>query len=162
MTEPGATPDSRGAARHTLTLAAYVRRRNGVPLGASGSLPNMLRRSLGAGSFAGFWRFWNPIWGYYLGRYVNAPLARVLPAPAALVATFAVSGALHDLAISIAKLGVFCFFTPWFVLLGSLVVITEALRIRWGSAPWMLRALANLVCVAGPALALAQAGFPLR
>jgi hypothetical protein len=32
-----------------LTLAQYVRRRTGVPLGASGSLRNMLHRSLGAG-----------------------------------------------------------------------------------------------------------------
>ena len=38
--------------RKTLTLAQYVRNRNGVPLGASGSLGNMLKRSLGAGSFA--------------------------------------------------------------------------------------------------------------
>lgn len=34
-----------------LTLSAYVKRRNGVPLGASGSLQNMLVRSLGAGTF---------------------------------------------------------------------------------------------------------------
>lgn len=33
--------------RRRLTLAQYVRRRNGVHVGASGSLRNMLRRSLG-------------------------------------------------------------------------------------------------------------------
>ena len=47
----------------TLTLEAYVKHRNGVPLGASGSLENMLVRSLGAGTFAKFWQYWNPIWG---------------------------------------------------------------------------------------------------
>jgi len=60
--------------KRKLTLAQYVRRRNGVPLGASGSLRNMFYRSLGAGSIAGFWRYWNPVFGYYLGRYIYAPL----------------------------------------------------------------------------------------
>lgn len=50
-------------ANRTTTLSEYVERRNGVPLGARGSLANMLRRSLGARSFAGFWRYWSPIWG---------------------------------------------------------------------------------------------------
>ena len=149
-----------GASGRTLTLRAYVRRRNGVPLGAPGSLSNMLRRSLGAGTFAGFWRFWNPIWGYGLGRFVNAPLARVLPASIALVVTFVVSGLLHDVAISLVKLRVFCFFTPWFALLGLLVVATEALRFDWSRGPWLVRAAANLCCVALPAFATATFGFP--
>lgn len=44
------------ARKRELTLALYIRRRNGVPTGARGGLRNMLHRSLGARSFAGFWR----------------------------------------------------------------------------------------------------------
>lgn len=64
--------------RQHYTLAQYVALRNGVPLGDGRSLRNMLQRSFGAASFAGFWQQWNPIWGYGLGRYVYAPLRRVL------------------------------------------------------------------------------------
>jgi hypothetical protein len=56
-----------------LTLSQYVHRRNGVPLGDAKSLPNMLHRSFGAASFAAFWQYWNPIWGYGLGKYVYTP-----------------------------------------------------------------------------------------
>ncbi len=51
-------------------LVQYVYRRNGVPLGDSNSLRNMFIRSFGAGSFARFWQYWNPIFGYGLGKYV--------------------------------------------------------------------------------------------
>ena len=53
-----------------MTLNQYIERRNGVPLGASGALRNMLRRSFGAGTLAGFWQYWNPIFGYYLAHSV--------------------------------------------------------------------------------------------
>ena len=53
-----------------LVLSDYIKKRNGVPLGASNSLRNMLYRSLGAGKFSVFWRYWNPIWSYYLGKYI--------------------------------------------------------------------------------------------
>ena len=66
--------------RKQMSLTEYVQYRNGVPLGASGSLQNMLVRSLGAGTFAKFWQNWNPIWGYALGRYIYKPLNQFLPA----------------------------------------------------------------------------------
>jgi len=34
---------------NTISLSAYVKKRNGVALGASGSMRHMLKRSLGAG-----------------------------------------------------------------------------------------------------------------
>ncbi len=37
--------------RSTLSLSQYVKKRNGVPLGASHSIRNMLSRSFGAKSF---------------------------------------------------------------------------------------------------------------
>ena len=108
-----------------LTLSSYVKRRNGVPLGAAGALGNMFKRSLGAASFDKFWQYWNPVWGYYLGRYVFYPLSLRLPQALALLLTFTVSGMLHDLAVILLKWQFVCFFTPWFTLMGIVVVVSK-------------------------------------
>ncbi len=131
----------------TLTLAQYVRRRNGVPLGATGSLRGMLQRSLGASSFAGFWHYWNPIWGYYLARLVYRPVRRYFPASLATVVTFSVSGALHDLAIFIAGGSYSLLFTSWFTLMSLWLLISQSLRLDYGHLSWPLRALSNLLPV---------------
>jgi len=126
-----------------LTLAVYVRRRNGTPLGSSGSLRNMFYRALGAGTFGGFWRYWNPVWGYYLGRYIYAPLKQWLPSWTALLITFSASGILHD-ALASAVLGRTVFIiTPWFFLMGVVVVIGQALRINYSQFVWAARAAIN-------------------
>jgi hypothetical protein len=132
-----------------LTLSEYVGRRNGVPLGARGVLTAMLRRSFGADSFAGFWRYWNPIWGYYLGRYVHAPLRRVLPKWLALVGTFAVSGAIHDLAIWGVAGSPTLLLTSWFTLLGLVVVLTSKWGIRYPLDARMARAVVNGAILVG-------------
>lgn len=130
-----------------MTLAQYIRRRNGVPAGSSGSLRNMLHRSLGAGSFAGFWQYWNPVWGYGLARYVYAPLRRVLPLTAALLVTFVVCGALHDLAIMVVRGSATLLFTPWFFLLGVGVVSGRAVGMDFSGRPWLIRACVNLTYI---------------
>jgi len=143
--------------RRRLTLAQYIRRRNGVPLGSSGSLQNMFHRSLGAGSFAGFWQYWNPIWGYGLSRYVYSPLKRVLPSTASLIMTFVVCGALHDLVIMAVRGSVTFLFTPWFFLLGVGVVFGHVVGMDFSSRPWLVRACVNLTyvgaCLAGALIA---------
>ncbi len=136
-----------GRSRRRLTLALYIRRRNGVPVGSRGSLRNMLRRSLGAATLADFWRYWNPVFGYYLGTYIFSPLRRVLPRALALVLTFVACGVLHD-AVTIAIRGSVTFlFTPWFFLMGLGVVVGQ--RIGWdlSDRPWALRAGVNLTYV---------------
>jgi len=45
-----------------MTLSKYVLKRNGVPLGAKGSLLKNLENSFGAESNVLFWKYWNPIW----------------------------------------------------------------------------------------------------
>lgn len=135
--------------RHNLTLGEYVRRRNGVPLGASGALQNMLQRSLGAGTFAQFWQYWNPIWGYYLGRYIYAPTRRLLPDALALILTFAVSGALHDLAGTLVRRELVFVLTPWFVLMSLLVVLGQALNLNYTKQPFGVRVVINLVQIIG-------------
>lgn len=141
-------------------LSEYVERRNGVALGARGSLAQMLHRSLGADTFSGFWHHWNPIWGYYLGRFVNAPLRRVMPAAAAVVATFIVSGAIHDAAIFAVTGSPTALFVPSFAVLGLMVVLSKRFGIRYGFQAWRVRAVINVALVVGP-LALVMAGKQL-
>jgi hypothetical protein len=128
----------------TLTLAQYVLLRNGVPLGHGQSLRNMLQRSLGAASFAAFWQYWNPIWGYGLGKYVYAPLRRVLPAVAAFLLTFIISGGIHDLVTMAISRYVAFFFTPWFFLLAVGAVIGRVIGMDLADRPWGVRAGINL------------------
>jgi len=146
-----------------LTLAEYVRRRNGVPLGDSHSLRNMLIRSFGAGSFGQFWQYWNPIFGYGLGKYVYSPLQRFLPPPMALVMTFIVSGGIHDLVIMAIRRSTAFLFIRWFFLLGVGVVIGSGLNIDYSERPWLVRPAINLsymlVCLAITLLARQQFGI---
>jgi D-alanyl-lipoteichoic acid acyltransferase DltB (MBOAT superfamily) len=132
----------------TLTLGQYIRRRNGLPAGARGSLRNMLHRSLGAPTFAGFWQYWNPVFGYALGRYVFMPAKRIIPAPVALLATFVIRGAIHDLVTMAARGGPAVLFTPWFFFMGCGVLLGRALGLDFASRPWLVRAAANLAYVA--------------
>jgi len=132
----------------TITLSEYVKKRNGVALGASGSMTNMLKRSLGASSFYLFWQYWNPIWGYYLSCKVMKPLSQLLPIWLAIIMTFAVSGALHDLAITVVKWKLTFFFTPWFTLMSFIVLATKNLGISYREYHWLIRASINISLVA--------------
>jgi hypothetical protein len=134
--------------RKKISLFEYVKKRNGVPLGASGSLINMLKRSLGAGSFYLFWQYWNPIWGYYLSGKVMKPLSQFLPIWLAIIITFAVSGGLHDLAVTLIKWELTFFLTPWFVLMGALVSVTKQMSISYHKYYWAIRASINSVFIA--------------
>jgi len=133
--------------KRKLTLSQYVKRRNGVPLGGSGSLSNMLQRSLGSGSFSGFWQYWNPIWGYYLSRYIFSPLNTRLPTTVAVMLTFITSGLLHDFAASLIKMKLIFVTTPWFVLMGFTVVMSERLNISYSHFSWFYRAVINVFII---------------
>ena len=132
----------------TLSLTQYVKKRNGVPMGARHSMRNMLLRSFGAKSFPVFWHYWNPIWSYYLSRNVMRPLAAFLPITFATLITFLVSGALHDLAVSIVKWKTVVFFTPWFGLMGLIVIASKKAGIAYGRFSWPMRALINTAFIA--------------
>lgn len=135
--------------RRTLTLGDYVLRRTGVPLGAPGSLQNMLRRSLGARSFARFWQYWNPIFGYGLGRYVFVPLKRALPASLALLLTFLVNGIIHDLVTVLVRGSSALLFTTWFLLLGVGVLVGQWGKMDLSRHAWAVRAAVNLIYLLG-------------
>ena len=133
--------------RRTISLSEYVKKRNGVALGASGSMGNMLKRSLGANSFYLFWQYWNPIWGYYLSCKIMKPLSRLFPIWLAIIITFTISGALHDLAVTIVKWRFTFFFTPWFTLMGFIVLATKRFRISYKEYHWVIRASINTALV---------------
>jgi hypothetical protein len=107
----------------------------------------MLHRSLGAGSFARFWLYWNPIWGYALGRYIHAPLRRFLPSALALVLTFVVSGAIHDLVATIVRGEPYVLFTLWFLLMSIAVLVGQYFSIVYAAYPFIIRAAINLSIV---------------
>lgn len=140
---------SREHPAEAMTLGEYVHRRNGTPLGAPGSPRAMLSRSLGARSFAAFWQHWNPIWGYGLGRYVYAPVRRRAPAAVAVVATFVVSGILHDAAATVVRRSFTFVVTPWFLLLGISVLVARATRMDLSRRSWWSRATVNVAHLLG-------------
>jgi len=104
----------------------------------------MFQRSLGARSFAVFWQHWNPIFGYVLGRYLFAPLKRALHPAIALVITFVLCGAFHDLVTTLVRGSLACLFTPWFFFMSLGVLAGRLARMDLGHFPWGVRATANL------------------
>jgi D-alanyl-lipoteichoic acid acyltransferase DltB (MBOAT superfamily) len=130
-----------------LSLSQYIIYRNGVPAGARGSMRNMLHRSFGAPTFAGFWRHWNPIFGYALGRYIYSPLRRAVPPALALVTTFVFCGAIHDLVTMVVRGSPALLFTPWFFFLGTGVLLGRAVGLDSSGWPWVARATVNLTYI---------------
>ncbi|MDE3270514.1 acyltransferase [Pseudoalteromonas sp. G4] len=124
-----------------LSLRQYVKRRNGVPLGASSSLTNMLKNALGAKNFSQFWLYWNPIWGYYLATKIQKPLTHFLPHTLALILTFSISGLLHDLAVSLIKKDTFFVCTPWFFVMSLAVIVSSKLKVDVSKYPFFIRAI---------------------
>ena len=132
---------ARGARRPG--LAAYVERHLGR--GSSTMLRNWLLRSFGAGTFGGFWRYWNPVYGYVLSYYAYRPLRAVLPRPLAVWLTFVACGfLLHDLVgWLLARQARAPEMTVLFALFGAAVVMSEALRLDLSTRPLPMRVLAN-------------------
>jgi hypothetical protein len=135
-----------------LNLSDYILKRNGVPIGHNRSLWNNLNRSLGASTNADFWRHWNPIWGYYLGKGVYVPLQRWVPKSVSLLVAFAISGALHDLAIGLVK-NWQCFFTIWFILMGIFLLLSKKLQISYSEFPFYTRMGINILSLSACFLA---------
>ena len=130
-----------------MNLSDYIKKRNGVPLGASNSLRNMLYRSLGAGKFSIFWRYWNPIWSYYLGKYIFKPLKMFLPPALSLILTFVVCGFIHDVAIMLFKWNFQLLLTPWFLIMGLCVVISDFIKLDYSKHAWIIRACINVLII---------------
>lgn len=131
------------------TYTEYERRRLGNPETRWAGIAHTFRRSFGASSFAKFWRYWNPLFSYYLYYRCYKPLAHFLPRSLAVIVTFAVSGAIHDLFASLVTADLFVLFVPVFAVFGLLVVVEEGLGSSFAGTPFWLRAAIHSVVIAG-------------
>jgi hypothetical protein len=130
-----------------LNLSDYIKKRNDVSLGDTNSLRNMMIRSLGAGKFSRFWIYWNPIWSYYLGKYIFKPLKFIFPTTLSLILTFTFCGFLHDLAIMLLRWNFELLLTPWFLLMGFCVVLGDYAKIDYSKFTWIIRASINILII---------------
>ena len=113
-------------------------------MGESGSLSRMLVRSLGAGSFVEFWQYWNPIGGFYLSTYVFKPLKKRIRPASAFLLTFAVSGAIHDIAAMLINRKYHLLFTVWFSVLGAQALHAKTMAFRYQKLNVVPRIVINL------------------
>jgi alginate O-acetyltransferase complex protein AlgI len=113
-----------------LTLLAAAWRLLGVPA------DELHRRPTAARSLTEFWgRRWNLPFAALTARVVYRPLRRRVGAPAALFAAFALSGVLHELAVSVPVRAGFGGPLAYFLLHGAVVLAERRLRPEaWGLA----------------------------
>ena len=116
-------------------------------MGANNSLKNMIARSLGAGKFSIFWKYWNPIWSYYLGKYIFKPLKIIFPPALSVILSFAFSGFLHDLIIMLLRWNFELLLTPCFLLMGFCVVLGDYAKIDYSKFTWIIRAFINILII---------------
>lgn len=109
----------------------------------------MILRSLGAGRFSGFWQYWNPIWGFYLGKFIFKPLKKIFPSALSLILTFIFSGFIHDAVIMLLHWNFELLLTPWFFLMSLFVIIGDFTKIDYSKFPWIFRAAINIAIIAG-------------
>lgn len=127
----------------------YQRRRLGRRGPQWQQIVRMVRRAFGSPTFAGFWRYWNPLFGYYLFYRCYRPLVRVVPRAIAVILTFAASGVIHDAFASLAVQRPFAWCTAGFTLFGVYVVIEESAGWNLRKAPRWLRPLYHFALIAG-------------
>jgi len=71
------------------------------------------------------------------------PTSNILPLPLAVVVTFVVSGALHDLAVLLLTGDNILICTPWFFVMGIAVVLSKSFKIELSKYSFITRATAN-------------------
>ncbi len=130
-----------------MKLSEYVLKINGVPIGASRSLRNNLTRSIGAKNFPSFWKYWNPIFGYYLGKKIYKPLKKIFPTTVSLLFTFIFSGLIHDLITTLLRKKISLFFTIWFLIMSIAVIISKKTKYDLSHQNWTIKALVNFMII---------------
>jgi len=127
-----------------MTLTDYIKKRNGVSIRSSKSLRHNLYRSLGSKNFTTFWNYWNPIFGYYLEKFIFKPIKKFFPVAIALLFTFIIFGMIHDTVTTIFRWKISFFFSIWFLFMGLAVLITRKLKNNFSKQIWIVRAFINL------------------
>ena len=142
-----------GHPANVMTLTKYIERRLGKTAGEQAL--NFLGRPFGADTLAGFWRYWNPVWSYYLSYFCYRPLRSRVPRPLAVWLTFLFCGVVHDLPFVVGTFlvggrGRSFTLTVFFGLTGSLVLLAERVRISFARLPmgarWCTHSAALLAC----------------
>lgn len=133
-----------GFGRPRLTARGYVTFRLGNARGRTAWF-NFFIRPFGAPSLAGFWRRWNPVYGYFLNRCYKQ-LRRLMPRPLAMLLTFLACGfCLHD---APAWLALRRMLPPGgtiaFALFGAGAIVGEACRVDLSRQPAGIRAAVNV------------------
>jgi hypothetical protein len=127
-------------------LLRYVLRTLG-PGGGVKLVRNLFFRPFTAPTLRTFWKYWNPVYGYFLTFYVYRPLRLRMPPNAAMPITFAFSGfVLHDL-VNWALLGgsvPFPRVTVAFLLVAALILVTEKLGVTFVNLPSTFRVIAHI------------------
>ncbi len=150
-----------------LDLNQFIEQRIGKDKDVGILLRTMLVRSFGAGSFRDFWRYWNPVYGYLLYYYCYKPLCKILPRWLSLLITFACSGFfLHDLpfgwwlrVLKAHSLPV-PFVATWFVVMGAVALLGDAIHLSFATLPLAARVCINcLYIVLSLLLTLSLLGF---
>jgi hypothetical protein len=90
----------------------------------------MLSKSFGAPNFKWFWFYWNPVYSYYLMYDVYKPLKKLLPKSIALLFTFIVSGAFHDLMVLLILRKLTFKITFLFIVYAIFLIIENKFNIR--------------------------------
>lgn len=130
-----------------MTLGEYVKKRNGVPIGHRHSLKNNLYRSLGAKNFSSFWNFWNPIFGYYLGKKIFKPAKRFFSPALSIIITFICCGLIHDVVTILFRGQTSFLFSYWFLLMGVAVIISNYFNQNLAQHRWIIRYISNLFII---------------
>lgn len=128
----------------SLSCNAYIVRRLGMRSYDLRSLDKRQRarfflsrvfwRPFTAPSLALFWRYWNPVYGYYLSKYIYRPCRIILPHSLCVIVTFAFCGFfLHDIFGYLVNghLTPPHSITTWFTIIALGIVLSEKLDLRF-------------------------------
>jgi hypothetical protein len=138
----------------TPTLRRYLRFRLGSRGGGTAWF-NFFIKPFGASSFAEFWRWWNPVYGYFLYYYSYRPMSRVMPRPIASFLTFVLCGFLHDLPAWVFTRRVLPpGATVTFIMFGLGAVLSETLHMNLARWPVQARIAINVAYIAGSCMAM--------
>lgn len=127
-----------------MTLGEYVKKRNGVAIGHPQSLSRNLYRALGAKNFSSFWKYWNPIFGYYLGLKIFKPTKQFFSPTLSLIITFVFCGLIHDVVTILFRGQTSFLFSYWFLNMSIAVIISNYFNQNLAQHRWIIRSTVNL------------------
>lgn len=119
----------------SLSWRDYAARRTGLPVGSRGELRQNLYRAFTASSFGRFWQIWNPLFGFYLQLWL----------------TFIGNGLLHDAVTMLVRQDFALFFTPWFALMGAVVLVEKRIGFRLSAGSPVLAICYHSILLVGAA-----------